>query len=430
MAWCALCALIASARGATNDRDAQLREIIEQNRRLQEQVGAQQRTIEQLSSEIAAMRQASERHERELRDLQARADEPVAMRPPSRGEAKVRVWGEGGLAFFRTGRAGAYPNSEFRVDDAKVGIEAQVWRDTFAFAEFNLLTRETNDEAFHLGEFYLDAESLFGDRLVNLRAGRINIPFGEEYQKRGVIDNPLISHSVTDIWGVDEGVEVYGEAGRFQYVVAVQNGGHSLLHDYDSDKMLTARVGFDPNRWVHLSASALRTGDLSAKNDSLSEMWFANGFFRALGSATTTQTFAADVYEIDAIGRWSTGHLAAAAGWANFNDDDTTRSNARKMNYHSIEALQRLGENFYGVARYSAIRAPKGYPLVGLSTFGAYFYSGLLTEKLERLSLGFGYRFGPPLVLKFEYAFERGRLTSGAEREHEDLLSTEIGLKF
>jgi hypothetical protein len=425
-----LCALVAPARGAANDRDAQLREIIEQNRRLQEQIRTQQQTIENLSAEVAAMRSASERHDRELQALEARTENVDTRRTPARGDVKVRVWGEGGLAFFRTGAAGAFPNSEFRVDDAKVGVEAQVWRNTFAFAEFNLLTREANDEAFHLGEFYLDAESVFGDRLVNLRAGRISIPFGEEYQKRGVLENPLISHSLADIWGVDEGVEVYGEAGRFQYIVAVQNGGHSLLHDYNSDKAVTARVGFEPSRWLHLSASAMRTGDLSMKNDALSEMWFGNGFLRALGSAATTRSFNARLHEIDAVGHWSTGHLAATAGWVSFDDDDTSRSNARKMNYHSIEALQRLGEKFYGVARYSAIRAPKGYPLVGLSTFGAYFYSGVLTEKLERLSLGFGYRFGPPLVLKFEYALERGRVAGGGDRDHEDLLSTEIGLKF
>ena len=76
------------------------------------------------------------------------------------------------------------------------------------------------------------------------------------------------------------------------------------------------------------------------------------------------------------------------------------------------------------------MRVPNGYPLIGFGTFGRHFYSGLLTERLDRLSLGLGYRFGPPLVLKFEYAIEDGRANTGVKRDRENFLSTEVGLKF
>jgi hypothetical protein len=92
--------------------------------------------------------------------------------------------------------------------------------------------------------------------------------------------------------------------------------------------------------------------------------------------------------------------------------------------------MQDVGERAYLAMRYSALHAAKGYPLVGFGAFGRYFYSGLLTQQLERLSLGLGYRLAPPLVLKFEYGLEHGRLTSGAKRNKEDFISTEVGLKF
>ena len=82
-----------------------------------------------------------------------------------------------------------------------------------------------------------------------------------------------------------------------------------------------------------------------------------------------------------------------------FDDSDTTTDNTRRMSYGSLEAVQDLAGRFYGAARFSAIRAPKGYPLAGWGNLGRYFFAPSLTEELKRLSVGFGYRIGPPLVL-------------------------------
>lgn len=423
----------ASVSGATLEE--QLQQIVAQNAKLQEQVQAQQKLIDALSAQLQETRKATERHEEELRSLQDRENTPAptqSMTP--QGESAVRISGEAGLGYFRTASGGMFPNGDFRLDDAKLFVEAQVWKNIYAFTELNLFTREVNDEAVHVGELYLDFENvsrLWGaDNLLNLRVGRIHLPFGEEYQTRTVMKNPLISHSLSDVWGVDEGLEIYGSANGFQYVVAVQNGGHSLLHDFNPDKAVVARIGYQVQPWLHLSGSAMRTGDLSAKDDALSETWFANAFFRSLGPLATTQKFHAELYELDAVAKWRSGHVAGAVGRADFDDDDTSQNNARKIDYYFLEGVQDVGERAYVAARYSALRAPKGYPLVGFGNFGRYFYSGVLTEQLERLSLGLGYRLAPPLVLKFEYGLEHGRLTTGGKRNKEDFISTEVGLKF
>ncbi len=275
--------------------DPVLQQIIEQNRQLQEQVKAQQKTIDALNARMDEIRKASERQERVLQSLQERTEPAAAPERPvpveSSRDHEVRIGGEAGLAFFSSESEGQFPNSEFRVDDATITVEAPIWKNVYFFSELKLITRETSTPGFLFGELYVEFEGLgapWGNPdALNLRAGSVNIPFGEEYQLRGPVDNPLISHSLSDIWGPDEGVEVYGSSsGAWSYAVAAQNGGISQLHDFNSDKAFTLRIGWDPTPWLHLSASAMRTGNIStvspvtSTGDNLSALWFGNGFFR------------------------------------------------------------------------------------------------------------------------------------------------------
>lgn len=412
-----------------------LQDLIEQNRALQAQVRAQQKTIEELTARTAELLKASERHDRELRDLQGGSSPAVASAPAvSNREHEVRVMGEAGAAFFRTGRDGQFPKDEFRADDPVISIEAPVFKDVYFFTELKLLTRETNTESFQLGEMYADFENLSAawgaSGALGVRVGRINIPFGEEYLRRGPVANPLISHSLSDIWGVDEGLEAYGRLGPVHYVVAVQNGGISRLRDFNADKALVARLSVEPQPWLHLSGSAMRTGELASIADNLSEVWFANGFFRALGPVGRTGTFQASLWEGDARAQWKSGRLAAALGRVNFDDSDPLADNSRRMRYGYVELVQQIADRLYGAARYSEIRAPRGYPLAGWGNMGRYFFSPILTDQLRRFSLGVGYRFGDPLVVKFEYAWESGRTTLGLKRDQEDFLGGEVGMKF
>lgn len=413
-----LATLLAVASGVADDAD--VKALVEQNRQLLEQVRAQQKQIDELRSRLDRMDATETTH-------------PLSSSAAS--DRQVRISGEAGIGFFKSGSDGAHPNSEFRVDDAKLFVEASVWKNVYFFGGLELTTREANDEYFHVGELYVDVENLWSsDRThtLSLRAGRMNLPFGEEYQVRNVMDNPLISHSLADIWGIDEGVQVYGTLGAVRYNVAVQNGSHKALTDGNSDKSVIVRLGYDPAPHLSLSASAMRTGDLSVAGDGLSEVWFANGFFRALGPSATTTTFAAELAELDAAYRWPTGQLRAAVGWVSFDDNSTSGDYSRHLTYYSLEGTQRLSGKFFAAARYSAIDAPRGYPLIGQGNAGEYFYNpfGVRTKDLQRLSVGVGYRFAEPLVWKLEYSWEDGHLVNGTRRNEEDMLSSLLGIRF
>jgi len=419
--WCAL-----PARADDTNLAAEVRELREQNAALQKQVQQQDDRLDTLTKKV--------------RELEVANPEPAATAaddaaPVKNGMnfGKVNLSGEGGVAFFKTGEEGFAPNSEFRVDEARLFLEAPIWREVYFFGEADGATRENTDLNFELGECYLDFQDvsqLWGkDNQLNVRAGRMNIPFGEEYLNRYAIDNPLISHSVSDLWGIDPGIEFYGTLGKFCYVVAVQNGsGANGVQDFDSDKSVAGRIGYDPVRWLHFSISGMRTGDLNVQQDKMSALWIGNGFFRSLGSPATT-TFHANLVEGDLSARWSSGHVSAFGGYARYGDNDPLADNARDVYYYSIEGVQDLPHKFYAAARFSEMIADQGFPIVGNGDFGDYFFDTLSTE-LWRLSLGLGYRFSDRLIVKTEYSFERGKEVGGDARDEEDFFGTEAAFRF
>jgi hypothetical protein len=412
--------------------DAQLQALADKNRVLQDQLAAQQKAIDDLKARLATLEQGSGRVQASAPVADAPAAEATSAALPSSSEGGlgVRIGGEGGVAYFLSGRDGSFPNGDFRWDDAKLYLDASVWKDVYFYSELDLMTREASDQDLHFGEMYLDLENVSAlwdeDKLVNLRVGRFYIPFGEEYQVRGVMENPLIAHSVSDVWGWDQGIEAYGQWGKVSYAAAVMDGGVSRLNTAHDDKSVAGRIGYDPGGGVHLSASALWTGWINAPNDVLSAIWFGNGFFRALGPDATR--FEASLEELDASYRWKGGMATVAGGLVQF--DDNAPGDSRNMNYYYLELSQHLYDRLYGAFRFSGIRAPGGYPLAGLGDFDEYFFSPILTSELYRLSVGLGYQFGAPLEIKVDFSPEWGRTTTGGGRDREDLFSTELGVKF
>jgi len=414
-----------------------VQELAKQNRLLQEQVTQQQKIIDALQARLSALEERTSASSGSG-PAAAPASTPVAASGPEPvpssaggGEMPVRISAEVGLAYFQSGSDGQFPNGEFRVDEARVYLEAPVWGNVFFHSETDLVTRETADNDLHLGEVYADVESIAGpwadDHLLNLRVGRIYIPFGEEYQVRNVMEDPLISHSVSDIWGMDGGIEAYGSSGKFSYASALLDGGLNPLHNFHTSKSAAGRIGYAGSNWWKVSASAMRTGRLSASGDPLSAVWFGNGFFKSLGPGATK--YWANLFEADAAANWHGGSLTAAAGQAQF-DDDGHGNDYRRMNYFSLQGIQHLTDQLYGGLRWSAVHAPGGYYLEGQGVSGEYFFSNVLTKQLERLSVGLGYRFADPLVFKIEYSPEWGSTVSSGSRDEANLFSSELGLKF
>src|SRR5581483_2019497 len=404
-----------------------------QNELLQQQVRQQQSIIDSLVHKVSAIEDANAQRDREVQKLETKpADEPPSEPARPMHFGRVDITGEGGVAFFHSQSKGQDPNADFRIDEARVFLEAPIWKNVYLFSELDLAAREVPDLTLRVGELYLDFESvsqLWGDdRMLNLRVGRFNIPFGEEYQYRYAIDNPLISHSLTDLWGVDEGVELYGSLGRVQYVAAVQNGGSATSQDFNADKAVVGRVGYDPAKWLHLSVSGMRTGDLDVIGDGWSALWFANGWFRSLGPPATT-VFHANLVEGDVQARFPGIVMRAAGGYITYGDNDSAGHNHRDVYYYYLEGVKDITRKLYAAARFSQIFAPGGFPIVGDGNMLNYLAHDLTTD-YWRLSLGLGYRFSPNLLVKGEYSFNRGHELNGEARRQENLFGLEAAFKF
>lgn len=354
---------------------------------------------------------------------------------------RFHINGEGGLALFDTGTEGEFPNNEFRVDEAKLFVEAEVWEGVYFFGEVNLLTREKEEgeNNIHLGELYVEFESFSkiwnNEHQLNIRLGRFDIPFGEEYLTRDAIDNPFISHSLSDIWGVDEGVEIFGSMKRVEYVFAVQNGGDPEIRDFNADKAVVGKVGYKWNPWMRLSFSAMRTGNIDVEGDRFSELWFGNGFLRVLGSPTTTTTFRANLFQGEGHASWARGHLHLGGGHFRYDDNDGPADNGRNVDYFQIEAVQNLNydkqNTLYAGVHFSRMKSNSGFPLVGNGNMEKFLFdNNHLATSLWRLGFGIGYRIRRNLLLKAEYNLENGREVNGTKRNAENFFGVETAIKF
>jgi hypothetical protein len=434
--WVTGLALIGSPVRADDSAElrAELQQLREQNAALEGQLRKQQGLIEVLSQKVNEIQQTQSKPKSESLSLDSDTSDAGRMSKDTSTFTfgKLNISGEGGVAFFRSGADGMYPKDEFRVDEARFFVEAPVMESLYFFGEVNLATREEPDVQARLGELYIDFENVSQlwqrDHVLNVRAGRMYIPFGEEYLTRYAIDNPFISHSLSDLWGVDEGIELYGRVGKISYAAAVQNGGIPDTSDFTSDKSIAGRIGFNPIPQVYLSLSGMRTGDLDVAGDQLSAIWFGSGFFRSLGSSSTTR-FHANLAEMDAQWHFPHGHLGAFAGYIHYQDNDPLADNARDVYYYSLEGVHDIVGKLYGGARFSEIFANRGFPIVGNGDFGDYFFGSLTTE-IWRLSLDLGYRWSQNFLLKAEYTFERGQTADGGKRNDEDLVALEAAFKF
>jgi hypothetical protein len=431
-------AFIAATQGAgAQDVQAtrdQILQLQRQNEQMRQQLEQQQRLIDALSAKVSQMQENSASNAPVTTGTSNSQTEPEEAPAPEKNFrfGKVDISGEGALAFFDSQPAGQTPNPTFQVNEARIFLDAPVWDQVYFFSEVNFATPEDTDLTIRFGELYLDFESISRlwdvDHLVNLRVGRFYIPFGEEYQSRYAIDNPLISRSLSDLWGEDNGLELYGSLGRLSYAVAVQNGTVQPDYDFTADKSVAGRIGYDPADWLHLSVSGMRTGDISAQGDVLSGTWFANGFFRSLGSTNTTK-FHANLAEADARATFSPVQLKVAGGYIGYADNDPGGNNHRDVYYYYVEGKDDLTRHLYAAARMSEVFAHNGFPIVGNGNMDEYLFDEL-TSQYWRLSLGLGYRFNGNLVIKGEYSFNRGRELDGTPRDQEDMFAFETAFQF
>ncbi|MCZ6793608.1 MAG: hypothetical protein O7J95_08355 [Planctomycetota bacterium] len=346
-------------------------------------------------------------------------------------------------AYLQTGNAASRPEGGFALRETAIIVEADVWEDISVFLEIftdfkalgfssSLFTREVYADFKNVGKQW------WGEDLLNIKVGRFDIPFGEEYVYETPPDNPLILNSAHWWYSSDAGIMAYGEYRDVGWVLAVTNGTKNLNIDDDADKAINVKVYGNPLDDLYLSASFMRQSRTKA-----SGVRFSGSRFQPVGAGGTSALGASSNTEVDALiygldARWhflqdSYVHLSFGQAFV----DDTDPAFDRDFLWWSVEAVHYLTNSVYAAVRYSEIGtfdSGEGYHFDGTFTAGGNSAIGYDARRFQRLSLGVGWKPNNNLVWKVEIGGDRYDVidasTIDPDNDERWFIGSEIVLSF
>lgn len=374
---------------------------------LKKQVEALQRQLDQMNT--PGGKDTVDLSGQEIPFLQEKPSLRVLARPWFQN---IDISGFGAANFLGTGAAGTRPDGGFQVKEATLFLEAEAWEDATLFVEIQTNRLGADKSKFiRTGEVYAQFRNVlkkWGDDLLGIKVGRIDIPFGEEYLWQDASDNPLITQSAIFPYGWDEGVLMYGKAYGVGWIAALTDGTDDRSIEDHPSKALNAKVSVNPWESLYLSASFMKNG-MAAK----SAMEFGGSHFQPVGGYdssawnSTSDKVDATMYELNAkykFGKFGEkGDIAVSYGQAF--QDDLVDSFDRDFRWFSVEPLYRITGKIYAVIRYSEIgtyATDKGFHFDGKITAGGNKAFGYDTKLFSRFSFGLGWNPNPRVRVKVE----------------------------
>jgi hypothetical protein len=382
---------------------------------------------------------------------------------------RVRLSGSANVGFYGGESDSVTPIDAFQVRDARFFVEADLAHDVqvggqtlvrdvgFLF-EWNLvrLGELEND----VGELYVDFQHLFGSTWLSFQVGRFQIPVGENYLRfaQGFYKNPFISNTVGGPWWWDEGIRIYGNdrEHRFGYVASVSNGETPFNDDPNQERQFSLKLYTNPTRWLHLSVSALRSGNMgSSVANASGALWLGESWARAYGSNTNVPNVVNRAVVPDGPSELTGSTLVAGDAILSFPDigrlwlgygryDIRSKGSGiydRGLRYWIAELVLEgalvspLLRPFYVGLRANGLDSSErgeGYRLDAR-------YAGSLgydIESIEDYSLALGWRLNDLVTLKAEYTLEDVDVVPGLPRpirqasERPDRVGVEVGVHF
>src|SRR5581483_9388990 len=239
----------------------------------------------------------------QLRALEARFDEGAGGLPPWLG--RFRISGNGDFAYLNGDRHSPAPGGRFLVDNSRLfldselvdGLRLREWplaSDASFFVEWD--AARDGEVLNTVGSFYLRLDHVLGLDPLNVKIGRVLIPFGEEYPRFSEQrpENPLISFSAAAPYGWDNGILFFGSSPwrSLQYVAGVMVGDTGFHVNTSRETQLDAKLAWQPVGWAHLSVSGLWTGKLGTHDEGgEAALEFGEREIGPLGSETDVTRF-------------------------------------------------------------------------------------------------------------------------------------------
>jgi hypothetical protein len=427
---------------------------------------AASRELEQLYDTVARL----ERRIVELEGTKTSTAPHVSVGPHA-GEwaERVRLSGSAAIAQLDGGQDGLYENGTAQVWDARFFIDADLasdvemagatlFRDAGFSFEWNLV--RLGSEANEVGNMHVSLRGLGGAEWANLEFGRFQLPFGENYLRfsKGYWSDPFIALSAPPPWFWDEGVKLWGKFanGKLGYVASLTDGEGGFNTEKNGSKQLTLKLSYDPAEWLHVSASALRSGKLgSAGSPAVGSLWLGEMFPTAMGLWTSVPIWdhgaeiadgpneLSDVNVLggDVIFRSSDARLWLSGG--------KTWIDSKGPRVYDRDVFYWLAELTYQLRGLSPLLAPM-YVAVRANGLGTYDEDegylldfrygdtvGFNMRALDAYALALGLPVGDHVVMKVQYVIQNIELVRGVTdpdvrdaAEHGDFLGVEVGVHF
>lgn len=335
----------------------------------------------------------------------------------------VDVWGFVATSYIDSGQAGEHRHGGFVIPEASLFVEAHAFEHASFRVDLQLVPLGGDDnETVSTGELYAHLHDLWkndGGYSVGLKAGRMYVPFGEEYTWFRAPDNPLITDSAPFPYGYDEGVELYGGWHDIGWTLAITDGSEERSEQASSAKAINLKLQGKVGERLDLSASFMRHGSNPESAIELSgshiEPVGAGGDPSSAG-VSPSSTVSATLYEFDA--RYHAGHdtsLALSFGQASI--DDQVNAFDRSLSWFSIEPRLELTDDLFASVRLSEIGtydSEEGYHFDGEILAGGNEAFGYDAKRFQRLSAGLTWKPNPHQVVKFEIGRDRFWVIDGS----------------
>lgn len=386
---------------------------------------------------------------------------------------RFHLSGNADFVFFEGESRSKAPEGKYAVENARfffdidlasdVGNEdTTLFENASVFFEWELYRDAVFKNDF--GSLYLRFDRLLGSSWLNLKMGRMQIPYGEEYLRfsQDRPKNPLFSFSAPAAYGWDEGLMLFGGdgTGELDYSLAVMDGDSVQNVNTNSDPMLVGKLAYRPSDWAYLSVSGLSTGKLDAGSSAAATSFLLGGvYFTPLGtfqdlgvpnfqngvgvpddpSRALDSSHAAEIDVI--LTDEDLGRLWLAFGRAGIRSRDGS-SYDRDLTYWIAEAVLELGSvteslrTTYLAARWSGIGtfdADEGALLPVKNEAGDLGYN---VRRVDLMGIGFGWRVTPNITFKTEYSWFDFDLVRGVtadirgRRRDRNFLATGFSVSF
>jgi len=382
--------------------------------------------------------------------------------PPADWTKRLHVGGNGAVRFMDgEARAQLERNSGFMVYQAGLVFDMDIAENMSFWYDFALIREgaaRASSESFSREQAYVRWDNLFRREWLNLKAGRVFMPYGEEYLRWNAVNNPLASYSVAFPWALDEGVLLFGDVlsrDRLSYALTVQNGNTRFNMDDNNEKTVAVKIAGKPLSWLSASASYLNLGRQGTDaSKGIAEWWLSGQNIVTVGTTTAPagrspgRSVNGRAYEANLTAAGALGHVWTSYGYFDMRDSGGRNYN-RLIRYFAVEVLGELpktGRKGYLAGRFSTVgtyHPERGYAFAGTELAGGtnnsspYSNYNFDQRDLTRCSLGGGWRMTDRSVLKAEYSWETTHLiepaktpSNMAQRDKRDFLIFEAALKF